>query len=72
MNHDASIMFQEIEAHEEYDESRQKTTNELIKLINKDEYVAKLIELMYSLKNTSGEYKHAKRLCILNKKTKMM
>ena len=67
---DASNIFQELEAHEENDDSWQKTTNELIKLINKDEFVAKLINLMYSLKNTSGEDKQVKIICRLNQKDK--
>ena len=61
-------MFQDIVAQEEHDDSRQKITNELAKLINKDESVAKLIDLMYNLKNTSGEDKHAKSICILQNK----
>ena len=63
-------MFQELASHEEHGDSRQETTNELIKLITKDESIAKIIDLMYSLKNASGEYKQDKSICSFNKKDK--
>ena len=63
-------MFQELAAHGEHDDSRQKTTNELIKAINKYESIAKLIDLMYSLKITYVEDKQDKSICILNQKEK--
>ena len=44
---DASIIFQELTSHEENDDSWQKTMNVIIKLINKDDFVAKLIDLMH-------------------------
>ena len=53
----ATIMFEELVAHEQYDESIQNTTNELIKLINKDVSAINLIDLMQSLKNTYGKDK---------------
>ena len=43
---DASNIFQELAAQEETDDSRQKITKELIKLINTDDSVAKLNDLM--------------------------
>ena len=69
---DASIIFQELAAHEENDDFGQKTTNELIKLINKDESVTKLIDLMYNIKNTSSEDKWDKSICSLNQKINKM
>ena len=36
-------MFQELEAHEEYGDSQKNNTNELIRMINKYEFVAELI-----------------------------
>ena len=63
-------MFQEIATYEEYDDSRQNTSNELIKIINKDECIEMIIYLMYSLKNTSGEDKQDKSICILHYKDK--
>ena len=54
---DASNIFEELAAHEETDDSRQKIAKELIKLINTDDSVAKLIDLMYNLKNNSAEDK---------------
>ena len=63
-------MLQKLTSRDEHDNSRQETTNVLIKLILKDEYVEKLIDLMYRLKNTSHEDKQDKIICILNKKYK--
>ena len=54
---DALNIFQELAAQGETDDSRQKITKELIKFINIDDSVAKLIDLMYNLKNNSGEDK---------------
>ena len=63
-------MFQELVAQEETNGSRRKITQESIKLINIDIFVAKLIDLMYNLKNNSGEDKQAKIICSLNQKDK--
>ena len=63
-------MFQKLESQEEHGDSQQKITNKLVKQINKDEYVEKLIDLMCILKNTYGEDKQAKSICILNQKDK--
>ena len=54
---DSSNIFKELAAHEENDDCRQNITNELIKLINKDEFVANLIDLMYNAKNKSNKDK---------------
>ena len=43
---------------------------ELINLIITDNFVAKLIDLLYNLKNKSGVDKISKSICILNKKDK--
>ena len=67
---DASNIFQELDAQEEIDDSRQNITKELIKLINTDDSVAKLIDLIYNLKNNYGEDKEAKSICSLNQKAK--
>ena len=37
-------------------------------MINTDDYVAKLIDLFYNLKNNYGEDKQDKIICSLNKK----
>ena len=60
------IIFKELAAHEENNDSRQKMTSELIKLINNDDSVAKLIDLMYNLKTYFCKYKPEKPICILN------
>ena len=54
---DASNIFQELATHEENEDCQQNITNELIKLINNDDSLAKLIDLMYNLKNNFGEDK---------------
>ena len=43
---------------------------DLINLIITDNFVAKLIDLLYNLKNKSGVDKISKSICILNKKDK--
>ena len=43
---------------------------ELINLIITNNFVAKLIDLLYNLKNKSGVDKISKSICILNKKDK--
>ena len=65
---DASNMFQELVAHEVTNHAPQKMCRELINLINTDNFVAKLINLLYNLKNKSGVEKKAKSICSLNKK----
>ena len=67
---DVLHIFQEFVAQEENDESKQKISQELINLMNTDNFVAKLIDLMYSVKNTSGVDKQDKSICNLNKKDK--
>ena len=54
---DASNIFKEVATHEENDDSWQKITSELIKLINNLDSDAKLIDLMYNLKTNFGEDK---------------
>ena len=43
---------------------------DLINLIITDNFVAKLIDLLYNLKNKSSVDKISKSICILNKKDK--
>ena len=46
-------------------------SQELINLINTDNVFAKLIDLLYNIKNKSGVDKQAKSICILNQKDKI-
>ena len=49
----ASKIFQELESKEDYDESWQEASKEMLKLITKEEVVAKLIDAMYNIKRKS-------------------
>ena len=69
---DSSNIFKELAAHEENDDSRQKITSELIKLINNDNSISKLIDLMYNLKTNFGEENRKKVYVSLIKKINMM
>ena len=61
-------IFQELAAQEVNDNAQQKMSQELINLIHNDNFVAKLINLLYNLKNNIGVYKQAKSKCSFNKK----
>ena len=67
---DATNIFQELVAQEVNDDARQKMSQELINLINTDNFVAKLIELIYNIKSKSSVDKQAKSICSLNQNNK--
>ena len=69
---DATNIFQELAAQEVSDDAWQKMSHELINLIHNDNSIAKLINLLYNLKNKSSVDKQAKSICGLNQKDKVM
>ena len=63
-------IFQEVASQQLTIDAWHNMYQELINLIITDNFVAKLIDLLYNLKNKSGVDKISKSICILNKKYK--
>ena len=70
MYNDATNIFKEFARQEEYDNSRQSTVKELIRLVQDDKVVSQFIELLYNMKHNNNIEKQTKNICSLNQNDK--